>query len=64
MHLSNITKQILIHVALLLMMVGCMAIARNPGMEVLYFLAGILCMPVFGSMRDVFCAISQWIRNS
>lgn len=62
--MSNITKLILIHAALLLMMVGCMVVARNPGMEVFYFLAGILCMPVFGSMRDLFFTISQRIRKS
>lgn len=62
--MRNIKKHILIHAVLLLMMVACMAGARNPGMEVLYFLAGMLCIPVFGSMCDMFCAISQRIRKS
>lgn len=62
--MSDFKKQALIHAALLLLMVGCMAVARMPGMEAFYFLAGMLCMPVFGSMRDLFCAISQRIRNA
>ena len=63
-HMSNFKKQVLVHAALLLMMVGCMTVARKPGLELFYFLVGILFMPVFGSMRDLFCTISQRIRNS
>ena len=62
--MSDFKKQALIHAALVLLMAGCMAVARKPSMELFYFLAGMLCMPVFGSMSNLFRAISQRIRNA
>lgn len=62
--MRSVNEQALIHVALLLLMVGCMAVARKPGMEAFYFFAGMLCVPVFGSLLELFNAASQRIKNS
>lgn len=61
--MAHIKKLALIHAALVVLMAGCMFAAQRPEMEVFYFLAGMLCMPVFGSMRDLFCAITQRKHN-
>ena len=55
---------VLMHLALLVIFIGCIATAQRPGFEVFYFLAGVLCMPVFDSLRDLLKAIKQSIRSS
>lgn len=62
--MARIKKLAFVHAALLVLMVGCMAAAHKPGMEAFYFLAGMLCMSVFASMRDLFFAIRQRIYNA
>lgn len=62
--MSDFKKQALMHATLLLLMVVCMAVARKPGMEPFYFFAGMLCLPVLGSMRDLFFTLIQRIRNA
>ena len=55
---------VLMHLALLVIFIGCIATAQRPGFEVFYFLAGVLCMPVFDSLRDLLKAIKQSVRSS
>lgn len=56
-------KIALTHVALLVLFVGCMATAQRPGSEVFYFLAGVLCLPMFGSLIELFKVINQLIKE-
>lgn len=62
--MSDFKRQALIHAAFLLLMLGSMAVARKPGMEVFYFVSGMVCMPLFGSLRDLFSTVLHRIQNS
>lgn len=62
--MGDFKKNALIHAALLLLMIGCMTLAHKPEMEVFYFLAGVLCVPVSGSLCDLFGAVVRHIKRS
>lgn len=61
--MSYLQKVALTHLALLVLLGGCMATAQRAGSEVFYFLAGVICMPVIGTFFEVFKVIKQRIEN-
>lgn len=62
--IQKIKMASLIHLGILVLIGECLMLASKPRMEPFYFLAGVLCIPVFGTLRGVSRAVNLHIKNN
>lgn len=62
--MSRIQELTLMHLAFLALFAGCLASAQHFELPAFYFLEGLLCVPVFGTLFELYKAIRLHIKNS